>query len=98
MRNYFLSLEVFTVMTFGSGSFDIADNSLMNQMLGPTTSRPLVQSLHACVAIGFVLGTYFLNDIYKFPQSFSLSRDTLCMKINKNIFSLLQIVIVKNDF
>ena len=48
---------VFTVMTFGSGSFDIADNSLMNQMLGPTASRPLVQSLHACVAIGFVLGT-----------------------------------------
>ena len=43
-------------MTFGSGSFDVADNGLMNMMLGPELSRPMVQSLHACVAIGFVLG------------------------------------------
>ena len=43
-------------MTFGSGSFDVADNGLINMMLGPELSRPMVQSLHACVAIGFVLG------------------------------------------
>ena len=39
----------------------MADNGLMNTMLGPETSRPLVQSLHACVAIGFVLGKYVLG-------------------------------------
>ena len=49
-------LIVFGILTFGTGSFDVADNGLMNTMLGPETSRPLVQSLHACVAIGFVLG------------------------------------------
>ena len=48
-------------MTFGSGSFDVADNGLMNMMLGPELSRPMVQSLHACVAIGFVLGILSLH-------------------------------------
>ena len=58
-------------MTFGSGSFDVADNGLMNMMLGPELSRPMVQSLHACVAIGFVLG----KRLYKYKNS----------KISKNV-------------
>jgi hypothetical protein len=51
-------LLVFGFLTFGTGSFDVVDNGLMNTMLGPELSRPLVQSLHACVAIGFVMGMY----------------------------------------
>ena len=54
--DFFNFLTVFACLTFGSGSFDVADNGLMNMMLGPELSRPMVQSLHACVAIGFVLG------------------------------------------
>ena len=47
---------MFGILTLGTGSFDVSDNGLMNTMLGPELSRPLVQSLHACVAIGFVMG------------------------------------------
>eukprot|EP00093_Oithona_nana_P006502 06502.XXX_221286_219158_1 [CDS] Oithona nana genome sequencing. len=78
IRNYFLLVTLFTVMTFGSGSFDIADNSLMNQMLGPTTSRPLVQSLHACVAIGFVLVALLMPHFL--PETKSTS-DEICTRL-----------------
>ena len=73
---------VFTVMTFGSGSFDIADNSLMNQMLGPQASRPLVQSLHACVAIGFVMVALLMP--YFLPETKSTSEDICHQLKNPN--------------
>ena len=45
-------------MCFGSGSFDLMDNGLMSMMLGPETSRPFVQSLHAFAAVGFALSKH----------------------------------------
>ena len=45
-------------MCFGSGSFDLMDNGLMGMMLGPETSRPFVQSLHAFAAVGFALSKH----------------------------------------
>lgn len=50
-------------MTFGLGSFDVADNGLMNMMLGPELSRPMVQSLHAFVAVGFTSGTKIYSEL-----------------------------------
>ena len=46
--------KVFGVLTFATGSFDLADNGFMNMLVGPIFSRPLVQSLHACASIGFL--------------------------------------------
>merc|ERR1712223_388958 len=69
---------LFGILTFGTGSFDVADNGLMNTMLGPETSRPLVQSLHACVAIGFVL-VAFLMPLF-LPGS-STTSEEICAKL-----------------
>ena len=53
--NHFNFVIVYGFMCFGSGSFDLMDNGLMGMMLGPETSRPFVQSLHAFAAVGFAL-------------------------------------------
>ena len=50
---------IFTVSVgigVGIGGFDTADNMLMVFTMGPAKSRSYLQSLHAAVAIGFVLG------------------------------------------
>ena len=46
---------VFGFMAIASGSFDAAENGFMNILVGPIFSRPLVQSLHACTSIGFLI-------------------------------------------
>jgi hypothetical protein len=51
-----LSAVIF-VCFFSAGSFDNGDNVLVFNLLGPQKSRPFIQSLHACTAVGFVLGT-----------------------------------------
>ena len=56
-QNRIIFFLVYGLLSFGSGSFDITDNGLMNMMLGPQVSRPFVQSLHAFAAAGFVIGS-----------------------------------------
>ena len=55
------------VAGFFIGSLDNASNSLVLYMLGPARSPPFTQSLHAMVALGFVLGSLivrpFLPDV-----------------------------------
>merc|ERR1712223_549461 len=70
---------LFGILTFGTGSFDVADNGLMNTMLGPETSRPLVQSLHACVAIGFVLVAFLMPQFL--PTSSGESTKAICDRL-----------------
>ena len=48
-------------MTFASATFNSADNGFMNMMVGPIFSRPLVQSLHASVSIGFLVVATLLS-------------------------------------
>ena len=43
------------------GSLDTASNSLVVYMLGPASAPPLTQSLHAMVALGFVLGSLLIR-------------------------------------
>ena len=43
------------------GSLDTASNSLVVYMLGPASAPPLTQSLHASVALGFVLGSLLIR-------------------------------------
>ena len=43
------------------GSLDTASNSLVVYMLGPALAPPLTQSLHAMVALGFVLGSLLIR-------------------------------------
>ena len=44
------------MLYFAAGFFDNGDNALVINMLGPQKSRPFIQSLHACTAVGFVMG------------------------------------------
>ena len=50
-----------TIYGMGLGFFDTADNSLMIYMLGPKNSRPLTQSLHAFVGVGFIIGSFLVQ-------------------------------------
>ena len=43
------------------GCLDTASNSLVVWMLGPERSPPFTQSLHAMVAMGFVLGSLLVR-------------------------------------
>ena len=43
------------------GCLDTASNSLVVWMLGPERSPPFTQSLHAMVALGFVLGSLIVR-------------------------------------
>ena len=43
------------------GSLDTASNSLVLYMLGPDRSPPFTQSLHAMVALGFMLGSLVIR-------------------------------------
>ena len=43
------------------GSFYTASNSLVLYMLGPERSPPFIQSLHAMVALGFMLGSLLIR-------------------------------------
>ena len=43
------------------GCLDTASNSLVVWMLGPDRSPPFTQSLHAMVALGFVLGSLIVR-------------------------------------
>ena len=43
------------------GSFYTASNSLVIYMLGPGRSPPFTQSLHAMVALGFMLGSLVIR-------------------------------------
>ena len=54
--------KVFGVLTFATGSFDLADNGFMNMMFGPVISKPLVQSLFACASLGFFLGNKWFKN------------------------------------
>ncbi len=47
---------VIFLLYFSAGFFDNGDNALVISMLGPQKSRPFIQSLHACTALGFVVG------------------------------------------
>ena len=49
-------LSSLLLVGFCLGCFDSADNSLFVYMLGPDRSGPFIQSLHAAVALGFMLG------------------------------------------
>ena len=48
------------MLYFAAGFFDNGDNALVINMLGPQKSRPFIQSLHACTAIGFVVGNQII--------------------------------------
>ena len=63
----------------------------MNTMLGPEMSRPLVQSLHCMVAIGFVLGTVteFLYDLFNNIQNKAELVQNSKLQVNIFFFSFL---------
>ena len=48
----------FGFMTFATGSYDVADNGFVHQILGTQYSRPIIQSLHACASMGFLSCRY----------------------------------------
>ena len=52
--NLIQTLVVFGFMTFSTGSYDVADNGFVHQLLGTQYSRPIIQSLHACASLGFL--------------------------------------------
>lgn len=80
-RNEFsnFSILVTAILAFGLGSFDVADNGLMNMMVGPELSKPLVQSLHAFVAFGNVLVAFIMPQML--PESSQGSNEDLCAKL-----------------
>ena len=65
----------------GLGLFDTADNSLMIFMLGPKTSRPFTQSLHAFVGVGFVVGSFLVQPFLPQEQD---DATTVCPGVNDN--------------
>ena len=50
------------------GCLDTASNSLVVWMLGPDRSPPFTQSLHAMVALGFVLGSLIVRPFLPHSQ------------------------------
>merc|ERR1719422_564742 len=57
---YVLLLTIMIVGVF-LGSFYTASNCLVLYMLGPSRSPPYTQSLHAMVALGFMLGSLVIR-------------------------------------
>jgi len=76
-------LLILLVTLFGMslGCFDTADNSLMVYTMGPVKSRPFTQSLHACVGVGFVLGSLLVQPFL--PVSNTGSSD-VCLSGNSS--------------
>lgn len=74
--NFTCLLAISVGIGVGLGGFDTADNSLVVFTLGPTRSRPFLQSLHAFVAVGFVIGSLLVQPFL--PESTPMEISLVC--------------------
>ena len=68
------------------GCLDTASNSLVVWMLGPDRSPPFTQSLHAMVALGFVLGSLIVRP---FLPDTKQEDGRICERLNHDNLSLI---------